>query len=189
MKLIGDRISIKSSADRTTAVIGTRIQSWKESLLAGWIVCWLICIVVINYYIFQTDSNQEIIFLFAITLFMLYYAYRIIKVYAWRKWGMEYLKISDEAITYKRSIRGYGKARVFPLSDVKKVSIITKEDGSFAKVLEESFWVMGGERISFEYDEKQVRIGMQLSDKDAKEFGNWLNDLVKKRKRQLKDDF
>lgn len=102
---------------------------------------------------------------------------------------MEYLKISDEAITYKRSIRGYGKARIFPLSEVKNVSIITKENGSFAKVLEESFWVMGGERVSFEYDEKQVRIGMQLPDKDAKEFGDWLNDLVKKRKRQLKDDF
>ena len=189
MKTIGKRISIKSSAEIATVVISAKVASWKESLLAAWIVCWLVCLVVFVLELFKSHSEKELVILFGIIAFMLYYSFRIIKVYLFRRRGFEYIKISDEAITYKRAIRKYGKAHIYKLPAVSNVSVITKENGSVTKVLEGSFWVMGGERISFDFGEKAVRLGMGLSDKDAKEFGQWLNDQVKKKKRRAKDDF
>jgi hypothetical protein len=36
--------------------------------------------------------------------------------------------------------------------------------------MNESFWVMGGESISFSYGAKTYRIGIQLDEADAKEL-------------------
>ncbi len=187
VKTIGERISIKSSPDKTTLVISSKIESWKEGLLAAWIVCWLISMGVFTWQLFQTNGDKEKIILFVVLMFMFYYAIRIIKVFAWRKWGMEYLRFTDDEVTYKRAIKKYGKAHVFYYENIKDVAIITKEDGSIAKVLENSFWVMGGERVTFEYLGKFVKIGVQLNDEDGEAFGKYFNEQIKRRKKRRKN--
>lgn len=181
VRTIGKRISIKSNKDKTTVVITTGIASWKEALLAAWILCWLVCLGVFISELFKPHTDKEHIILFGIIVFMVYYAVRIIKVYAWRKWGMEFIKITDTALTYKRSIRKWGKAHQYFLENIKDISLVTKEDGSIAKLLENSFWVRGGQRVSFDYLEKLVRIGIQLNDADAKAFSQWLHSHVRTR--------
>ena len=183
MKSIGERISIKSSAEQATIVISSTIASWKEALMAAWLVCWLICLGFFFAETFKPQPNQQLIILFVIIVFMIYYALRIGKAFAWRRVGMEYIKLTDEALTYKRSIRKFGKAHVFYLENIQDLAIVTKEDGSITKALENSFWVLGGERISFKYFDRTIRIGIQLSDNDAEEFAKWLNQRIKKRLR------
>ena len=170
MKTIGDRISIKKGDDKTTVVISPKISSFKESLLVAWWFCWVICMGVFAYELFQPHSDQEQIVLFVLVIFMIYYSIRIGRVLLFRRFGMEFVKVENDEVTYKRSLRKYGKAHRFFVDNISEISVITKEDGSIAKVLENSFWVMGGERIGFKHGDSKVRLGMQLSDQDAQKI-------------------
>jgi len=180
VRSIGKRISIKSGKEATTVVISTGIASWKEALLAAWIFCWLVCLGVFVNELFQPHQDKEQIILFGIIVFMMYYAFRIIKVYLWRRKGREYIKINDDVLIYKMAIGKWGKAHQYFLEHIKDVAVVTKKDGSIAKNLESSFWIRGGQRVSFDYLNKAVRIGMQLNDEDTKSFAQWLNSHVKK---------
>ena len=46
--------------------------------------------------------------------------------------------------------------------------LIEQEELSFAQVINNSFWIKGGERIAFSCQHKTIRFGMQLTDKEAK---------------------
>ena len=181
MKIIGDRVSINKGDEQTTIVISSKIPSWKESLLAAWIVSWLACLGFFIYELFQPHKDNEQIFIFVMTIFMSYYAFRIIKVYFWRRYGKEYIKITDDDMVYKRSFRNYGKAHRFFLENIKDISLITKGDASISKALENSFWVMGGEKIAFKNLEKNYRIGMQLNDNDAISLASWIEKEINRR--------
>ena len=53
---------------------------------------------------------------------------------------------------------------------MKDLQLIEKNKGDFFQFMNESFWVMGGESISFMYGAKIYRLGIQLNEGDAREL-------------------
>lgn len=181
MKRIGDRVSIKENGNTSTIVISTKIPSWQETLLAAWLFCWTICGAVFIWQLFEAETREQALMIGVMCVFWAYYEVRVVKAFMWRKFGMEFIKLDQDNLTYKRSVRGYGKAHIYFIDNIKNLGVINKSDKSFFKSLEESFWVIGGERIGFDYLKKSVQLGMQLEEQDSKKLSSYIEKKVASR--------
>ncbi|MBL4703148.1 MAG: hypothetical protein JKY54_01420, partial [Flavobacteriales bacterium] len=113
-KYISDRISYLDHGNYSTVIISTKIDRLRESLLLFWILCWTACGVMLIYELITGDYEEEMrITLLIFVAFWVYFEYRIGKVFLWRKWGMEFISLDEEELTYKRAIGRYGKAKRF----------------------------------------------------------------------------
>ena len=87
--------------------------------------------------------------------------------WAWRKWGKELIKVTPDAIFYKRDIRSYGKAHRYLRSNVKQIKKAEHGRLSFSGSYSNSFWVITGGVVQFQYLKKVISVGIQLEEKDA----------------------
>jgi hypothetical protein len=82
-------------------------------------------------------------------------------------WGKELIQIDEVNLKYKKSIRKYGKSKSFLLENINKMTMHKTEEKSFQAAWEKSPWVIGGERLEFDYQGKVVKMGRKLEQKDA----------------------
>lgn len=167
IKSISERVSYKDHDNYTTIVISTKIDRWKESLMLFWLMAWTACGL---YFIYELSVNehdrQTTIGLVIMIAFWIYFEVRIGRAFLWRKFGMEFIKIDDGQVFYKRSIKGYGKAKTFFCDNIKKLQKIEKNNLNPLTFLEGSSWFIGGETIQFLHEGKITQFGLQLSDKE-----------------------
>lgn len=178
MKWIGKRISFKDEKNKTTIAIVPEQNFLVNGLMGAWVAMWTtIGAIVIWSFFYLTLTDQEMIILVVFLSFWVYYFVRVTRSFLWLMWGKEFIKIDETAFTYKRSIRGYGKATPYYLENISKMRMFTPKEKSFQSVWESSPWVRGGERLEFDYFQKVIRFGRKLEEKDAK----LLFQLVSKR--------
>lgn len=83
-------------------------------------------------------------------------------------------------MTYKRAILSYGKAHHFLLENIKNLGTHELENGSWAKILENSFWVLGGQKVRFDYMGREMQLGIQLDPKESERLVKYLSEDIKK---------
>jgi hypothetical protein len=187
MKWIGERISFVEDKNRTTVVIEPKNIGWMRSLMGAWVFMWLTIGITLGwYYLYQPTTQQESIIIIVFLIFWAYYAVRITRSWFWLMWGKELIKIDEVALTYKRSIRRYGKAMPYLLENIHKMRVSTPKDNSFQAAWEKSPWIVGGERMEFDYMGKVVRIGRKLDEKDAEMLFKYLTKRVEQQIRSAK---
>ena len=178
-KYISDRISYLDHGNYSTVIISTKIDRLRESLLLFWILCWTACGVMLIYELITGDYEEEMrITLLIFVAFWVYFEYRIGKVFLWRKWGMEFISLDEEELTYKRAIGRYGKAKRFYHEKIIKMKADEDRPKSAGMSIENSFWFLGGERVHFEYDKRHYKFGRQLSNKESSQLIGLLNRLM-----------
>lgn len=168
MKWIGNRVSYVDEKQLTTIVIYPERVNWKNNLLAAWFTMWLIIGGYVISQLFMDYSRDEKLILIVFLSFWLYFAIRIGKATFWQLWGKELVRINDQALILKRSIMSYGKATPYFFENIKKIQLEEVKETNIGFQFEQSIWVLGGERISFDYKGKLVRLGRKLDEKDAK---------------------
>ncbi|MCD6066605.1 MAG: hypothetical protein K0S33_1431 [Bacteroidetes bacterium] len=119
------------------------------------------------------------LWMIALLGFWAYFEYKVAKTFFFRKYGREKLWIKNGKMFYQREINKRGKIREFVPSLVNDLEVVNPNRGDFFVQMQESFWVMGGERLSFSYAAKLVKFGIQLSDTEA-------NRVFKELKYELK---
>ncbi|MFZ5552214.1 MAG: hypothetical protein ACOZCO_03790 [Bacteroidota bacterium] len=179
VKKLSDRVSWKEHDAYTTIVISPRLERGKETLLTTWVLAWTVIGIIFIVQLFLEYTREEKLYMIVFLTFWAYYEYRVGYVWMWRRKGVELIKIEDGKLTYKRSINKYGKAYSFFLDNIRNFGKMEKEE-SFFKELERSFWVIGGERLGFEYQQKTVKFGVQLSDEETNKLENFLKSILKK---------
>jgi len=100
--------------------------------------------------------------------FWAYFEYKIFHAYLWRKSGKEKIKIRDKKFLYKRDISGRGKIKSFETDFIKDLRMPEPKENSFSENLNNSYWVIGGEKLAFDYYGKEIKFGIQLEEADAK---------------------
>ena len=176
-KYISDRISFFDHGSNTTIVVSTAIDRWKESLLLFWILCWSASGCYLLYELLAVNNEQEMqIGLFIFISFWFYFEYRIVRVFLWRKWGMELISVDEAELSYKRSIGKYGKSSRYYFDQMEPFEVRKPSAKSLSVNIEDSFWFLGGERVQFSYKNKVISFGRQLSFEDA----NKLVKLIRK---------
>ncbi|MDZ4665417.1 MAG: hypothetical protein SGJ15_11105 [Bacteroidota bacterium] len=168
MKVIGDRVSILKKDDLLSIVILPIKDKRKVWLMFFWLMAWTVCgIVVLANYFNVIDQNIKL-FMIVYLAFWAYFEFKIVRVFIWRRSGKEKLWISGGKVHYQQEINKRGKIQEFDFSLIQDLQLIEAEETSFSTVINSSFWIKGGERIAFTCQHKNVRFGMQLTDKEAK---------------------
>lgn len=183
MKTIGERISLENHNGYSTVVISTQIERWQEGLLLAWSLAWTFCGAVFIYFLFADSigSNERLI-LFVMTVFWAYFEFRIVKTFLWRKYGIEFIKVDSDKFTIKKSILSYGKATEYITKQIdhKNVECLKQNPKSFAKVMNDSFWIIGEGAVRFSDKGKYVYFGHQLEADDSEKLANEIRKLLKK---------
>jgi hypothetical protein len=100
--------------------------------------------------------------------FWLYFATKVIRSFFWLLWGRELIKIDEVSLSYKRSIKGYGKANIYYVDNISKIRLVDVVPNSIQSIWEKSPWIKGGERIEFEYKGKVILFARKINYKDTK---------------------
>ena len=183
MKWIGDKISYEKHADFLTIIITGKTESWKANLILVWIVAWLGAGVSILYSSIYTDSFEgQKWYAYTFFAFWFYFFYKIVRVYLWRKFGMEYIKIDADRFSFKRSIFSYGKAHEVLTENIKKFKIEDFSKKSYAKTFNDSFWVLGQGVITLDTIDNELNFGSQLSKDEAKKLVTTITKFLTKLK-------
>jgi hypothetical protein len=190
MKYISERISFHRHDEYTTILISTKVEKWKESLLYGWLMLWVLVGIAIAYVLVtgnyldlasdNTPKNQLQLFLIIFLVFWAYYLYKIVRVYIWRKKGVEYFKLNKDSLVIKRAFGKIGRAHSYMYNNMGPIKIVEQKERSFSAVMQSAFWDIGNERLSFEYHDKSIILGIQLEAVESKKLKEFLSSEIKK---------
>lgn len=167
MEYIGKRISIKHKEEEISIVIVSAIEKKKIALLFTWLFLWSIGGVIVFVQLFIIKEAETKVALAVWLAFWTYFEYKIIIAFLWRKSGVEKIKLRANSLFYKRSIAGRGKVRNFQFDFIKDFKTITPKENSFSESVNNSYWVIAGERLTFDYMGKEIKFGIQLPEKEA----------------------
>ena len=151
----------------------------KLALLFFWLMAWSICgaIVIANY--FQVQNPDQKIYLIIYLSFWAYFEFNIARTFIWKKFGREKLWIQDGILHYQREINKKGKIKEFNLDLISRFRIVELSVTKLADTINQSFWMRGGERLEFDAQSQLVRLGMQLTDEEARLLLNEVNGFLK----------
>ena len=170
MEYIGKRTSIKRSEEGLSIVILSLADKIKNRLLLTWLVLWSIGgLIVISQYFLLTDKNTKIAIIVWLG-FWIYFEFKILNAYLWRRAGKEIIKIRGNKLQYKRDISGKGKVKTYPTDHIKDFRITEPKENSFFENLNNSYWIISGEKLAFDYYGREIKLGIQLDDNEAKEL-------------------
>lgn len=167
MEYIGKRISIKRTDEGLSIVILALADKLKNRLLFAWLILWTLAgMIVFSQYFTITDPNTRIAVIVWFG-FWFYFEFKITNAWFWRRSGKEVIKIRSSKLEYKRDVSGRGKIQTYSADFIKDLRIAeTKE--SFLENLNNSYWVIAGEKLVFDYYGKEIKLGLQLDEIDTK---------------------
>lgn len=179
MKWIGERISFVEDKSRITIVINPKEVGWFKAAMGAWVFMWYTigCTVVWYYFTFKM-TEQETIILFVFMAFWTYFAMKVTRSWLWLLWGKELIKLDEVSLIYKRSIRKYGRATPYYLENITKMRMSHPKENSIQTAWEKSPWIIGGERLEFDYMGKVVKFGRKLDEKDAELLFKFLTKRI-----------
>ena len=93
--------------------------------------------------------------------------------------GFELWRLKDGVLTIKDSIFGYGRANEYFVENIQRFGPIAVEETSWKWQLNDSFWVIGGERLGFEHVGKKVVMGKGLTSEEAERAARLLERALK----------
>lgn len=166
-KFIGKRIRVSRSKENITIEITQKIERWQEAMLFFWITAWTFCGGAFLYYAFNAASQSEQIFFIICSSLWLFFFIRITKVFLWRLIGKEIIIITRDGMSLRNAFGTMGKRESFQHHNIFKLGLIKRDPSSFLAFLDDSFWIIGGERVGFSYSGRRVQLGKQLSLRDA----------------------
>jgi hypothetical protein len=179
MDIISDRISILKKPGLLSIVILPTTDRRKLALMFFWLLAWSACgVIVITSYFSLTDRDARL-FVIVYLSFWAYFEVSILRAFMWKKFGKEKLWISKGTFNYQREVAGRGKIKSHHLDLVSPLQLIELRPTNFFDNLSQSFWVKGGERLELQAHGKTYRLGMQLSDEEARTVLKEVNGFMK----------
>lgn len=179
VKFLSPKVSHQQHTDSFSIVVSAKIERWKEAVLLAWVFAWTASGVFFVYQLTQPLPRETKMGIVILLFFWLYFELRVGRALMWRLWGYEQLRFRSGKFSVKRNIRGFGKQRDYVLANIERFKPVDRS-GSFFGTMDESFWVVGGQRIYFEHLGKKVGVGMQLDEQDTRKLLDLLQKQLKK---------
>jgi hypothetical protein len=167
MEYIGNRISFVRKEEELSIVISAYSDAKKNTLLLSWFIAWTLGGVAMGIYLFRVPPGQLKTLILVWLGFWLYFEYKVWKAFTWRKYGKEIIKIGRGILFYKRDNRGAGKIHNYQTAFIQNTGKYKGKPDDVVSQFMSSYWVIGGESLSFMYYGKEILFGMQLNEKDS----------------------
>lgn len=177
---IGERISISKKEDSTSIIIYPEKSKLNQAILLVWFLLWttggLIMLFGRQLGYYSAPKTYVMVWM----AFWLYFEYITGYALIWRSYGFERILLKNKKFFYKKEICGKGKTKIFDFEFIKDPQVLPINERSFAKVMSDSYWMPGGEKVFFWYQGRQIRFGQQLNENDAKSLLKLIkNEIVK----------
>lgn len=184
MEFISERVSVEQKGDGLSVVISARLPRSKEALLLAWFVAWLACGIYIAMEVVNMPHDRMRAFFLAFLAFWTWFALRIGRVVLWRLKGFEIWRLKGGVLTIKDSLFGYGRANDYFVENMQRFGPIAVDETSWKWQLNDSFWVIGGERLGFEHVGKKVAIGKGLTRDEAGRLAQVMDRALKQARKK-----
>ena len=179
MEYIGKRISIKRYENEVSIVIISLKEKVKNILLTIYLALWSLSgIIVFSQYLVISDPNTKAALLVWMG-FWTYFEFKIFRAYMWRKFGVEKIKLRGNKFQYKKDRAGKGKVKSYDYEFIKDLRYIEPKENSFFENINNSYWVIAGEKLAFDYYGKEIKFGIQLEETDAKALLKLISKEIK----------
>lgn len=179
-KWIGERISYAWHPDALTVIIDQSIPPSQMRLLTFWLLAWYAVGTAFVYSARVASTEDERMFIMISLAFWLYFAFRVTKVWVWRRVGREMLRVTADGVSVKDAFGNFGRARFYLMGNIKKLEVVRRDPTKFLHSLDMSFWTIGGNMLSFKYLRTSVSFGKQLSEQDALKLARVLDQAFRK---------
>lgn len=172
------RITIQTTKEGKLIKIAAYKEEGKQKILTVWLIAWTLCGIAILSQLFLEDQKEMRPMLSVFGAFWLYFEYKVIKIYRWRKSGEEQILIGDENIHYGRTYNNRGFLKPYRKDVVNPIRKIEVKDNAFSKVMLDSYWVLGGETLAFSAAGKMIYCGLRLHPKEAAKIEKLFNQSL-----------
>ena len=175
-----DRITVLETPDLLEIIISGKIKAWQLNIITFWLAAWTLSVVFVIGQLFGNMPSDQKLYMYVWLGFWVYFEYRIVTVWVWRKWGKEVIQIRKEKTELRFEVPVRQKASEFETASISGVSDLEGMKGNFVKAHYEPFWVVGGETIGFEYNGKLYGFGRQLPKEDVTRLMSLIGRRLKK---------
>jgi len=176
-----DRISIDKEVGKLTIIIKAFLDEKKQKMLMVWIVLFSLCGLAIFSQFFENYDNGTKVFFGVYIAFWLFFEFKVIYAYRWRKLGEEQIIIENNELLLVKTIGKRGITQKFKIEDIKKVSFFKDTNGKFVKSMNESYWNINKYHLMLELESAvtPVPFAIDLENKDAKKILNEIKEAFK----------
>jgi hypothetical protein len=181
--VVTNRLHISTDSDGAAITINGKLEPWKTVVLVLWLAAWL-CVgaAVIMEFVRITEREMKLL-LVVFLVFWAYYLWKVGQVCIYRIQGYEEIRIAQGEVLVTRNILGSGKPKRYFIDNIAGLKHIVIPEKSWAASYENLWWVLGGERVGFNYQDKFVRFGMQLSEQETQELIRFLKKYMTAKRR------
>lgn len=173
-----NRISQEKKNDGLLIKVKAYYEEGKQKQLLIWLLAFTLSGLFIAYQLFGDEPQEIKKFILIFLAFWLYFEYKIIKVYRWRKSGEEQFWITADHFHYGRTYNNRGILKPYRKELVNQVRSINIEKGKLLQTFFDSYWVIGDETLMFSVNGKVIGCGMRLSENESKKLMQYLNQAI-----------
>lgn len=173
------RLIIKEDNDKLNIVIYPAIEKHQLNLLGVWLGLWVVIgISVVGGWLAGQIPDEARIATLVFMAFWMYFFYRIFRSYRWFKNGKEEIVVDDSSISISHTVGKRGIPIKYPAANINKLRLRVPDTKSFQFQMENSFWIIGGDTLTFAHNNSPVMFGKKLTEKQAKKLMKLINDRL-----------
>lgn len=191
MEILSDRISLVRNDAGTSIVISSIVDRKKSRTVLAILLLWFIggLIMIWNFSSIGEDKAKLIVLIWL--AFWMYFLYVLFRLYRWKQYGHEIIKIAGGVLKYKKDVKGRGWVHDFELAKVKKLRSSDTENPNWLRNLGGDFWNTDCDSIRFDYEDREISLGFQLDNTERgrllKAIGEFVEVEAMESKRSQKE--
>ena len=164
------RIKILKEDNRLEISIKAFCEPQKQKMLLVWIILFSICgVAIISQFFEDYEDNYKIIFGVYLA-FWLFFEFKVIYAYRWRKYGEEKIIVENNRIFLSKLIGGKGVNQEYKLEEVKKLDFFKNDGVSFIKSMNSSYWNINKYQLAIYLGKSVIPFAIDISNKEAKNY-------------------
>lgn len=163
-----DRIVYKELGEELIIEIKALFDEKKQKLLLAWIILFTICGLLLFSQFFAEYNNSTLIFFGVYMAFWLFFEFKVIYAYRWRKQGVERIIINKENLILIKEIGKRGITQEFDINEITKVEKYNSQENSFFKSMNTSYWNINKYSLSITTKDTFIPFAIDLSNEESK---------------------
>jgi hypothetical protein len=176
---MSDRIKYVESENKLEVTIKALLDEKKQQLLLIWITLFTICGILLFSQVFGDYENTTLLFFGVYMAFWLFFEFKVIYAYRWRKLGVEHIILEQNQLTLIKEIGKRGITQQFDLDKIKKVERFDSGENAFFKSMNTSYWNINKYSLSFKIEENLIPFAIDLNEEEAKKILKKIHHYLK----------
>ncbi len=170
-----DRIEISKENDNLKIRIKAFYDDKKQKMLLVWLILFSLCGIAILSQFFENYDAGTKVFFGVYVAFWLFFEFKVIYAYRWRKYGEEKIIIENNQLLLIKTIGKRGITQRFNLDEIKKIDFYKDTNGGFVKSMNTSYWNINKYHLALNLENTIVPFAIDIENKQAKNIINELN--------------